>query len=154
MDFTIKSIINKKKCWLLLLKHNPFCEPSRAVFSEIPFIYSPAEFTLCRPPSEAVPCLAMHHTPRLSSLPGFPPLFPVFWSQHDIAINKQLKKATYQRALLTQFQRMLSLRGGCGAKRERDETTGGCVALQIHVVGYTATKTNKNRAQRILTHKY
>ena len=60
--------------------------------------YSPL-FTLQRsllyvrpPPSEPGSRSAMHYTPQFSSLPGFPPLFPLFLSQHDTAINKQLKK--------------------------------------------------------------
>ncbi len=34
----------------------------------------------------------MRYTPQFSSLPGFPPLYPVFLSQRDMVINKQLKK--------------------------------------------------------------
>lgn len=85
--FAIKIYNKQKKYPLPLCKSRPpsgshrrlLCflfSPPFFLSQKSPFIYSPAEFTLCSPPSETVSCSAVHRGPRLSSLPGLPPLFP------------------------------------------------------------------------------
>lgn len=87
--FAIKIYNKQKKYRLPLCKSRPPSGSHRRLLcflfslafflsQKSPFIYSPAEFTLCSPPSETVSCSAVHRGPRLSSLPGSPPLFPVF----------------------------------------------------------------------------
>lgn len=87
--FAIKIYNKQKKYRLPLCKSRPPSGSHRRLLcflfslpfflsQKSPFIYSPAEFTLCSPPSETVSCSAVHCGPRLSSLPGSPPLFRVF----------------------------------------------------------------------------
>lgn len=129
----------------------PPASQRRACFKKIPFIYSPAEFTLCSPPSETVSRSAMRYTPQFSSLPGFPPLFPLFLSQHDMVINKQLKKRQHGTGHCLLSSSVCLAFAGIWC---RDETTGVCLGLYSHIVWHTATTTNKNTAQRSLKLKY
>lgn len=82
---------------VLALKLDPFCESAQDVFKKNPlYLLSSWVYFMFLPP-DTVSCSAMHYIPKLPSLPGFLLLFPLFLSQHDIVINKQLKKTTWHR---------------------------------------------------------